>query len=33
MSMNNKMYRYLFWFMAACSFFNFFVKPFLPWYQ
>ena len=31
--MNDKMYKYLFWFMVACSLFNFFVKPFLPWYQ
>lgn len=31
--MNDKLYKYLFWFMAGCSFFNFFIKPFLPWFQ
>lgn len=33
MSMSDKMYRYLFWFMAVCNLFNFFIKPFLPWFQ
>lgn len=28
-----KCYKILFWIMAACSFFNFFIKPFLPWFQ
>jgi len=31
--MSDKLYKYLFYFMAACSLFNFFIKPFLPWYQ